>query len=33
MALPLIPLLSIAAGLVPDLVGLLGGRRAGEVAE
>ena len=30
--LPLIPLISLAAGLVPDLIGLFGGKRAGEVA-
>ena len=30
--LPLIPLISLASSLVPDLVGLFGGRRAGEVA-
>jgi hypothetical protein len=30
--LPLIPLISLAAGLVPELIGLFGGRRAGEVA-
>ena len=30
--LPLIPLISLASGLVPELVGLFGGRRAGEVA-
>lgn len=30
--LPLIPLVSLAASLLPDLVALLGGRRAGEVA-
>lgn len=30
--LPLIPLVSLAAGLVPEIIGLFGGRRAGEVA-
>ena len=30
--LPLIPLVSLAAGLVPELIGLFGGHRAGEVA-
>src|SRR3954452_5925848 len=30
--LPLIPLISLAGSLVPELVGLFGGRRAGEVA-
>ena len=30
--LPLIPLVSLAAGLVPDIIGLFGGKRAGEVA-
>jgi hypothetical protein len=30
--LPLIPLMSLASSLVPELVGLFGGRRAGEVA-
>ena len=30
--LPLIPLISFAGSLVPELVGLFGGRRAGEVA-
>ncbi|MFC7474207.1 glycoside hydrolase family 108 protein [Dankookia sp. GCM10030260] len=30
--LPLVPLISLASSLVPDLVGLFGGRRAGELA-